>query len=294
MIHSDLSLNKERIKELVTIKLQYFFSDSKIAQVILTIAVLLLVWQSYLLLHLYSGYKNWQLPQVQQIFNAKNDHTRTQSIDIASKHIFGEVIKSLDSLAEAIKSRLPITLKGVIADSQNPKAGQVIIQDNSGKQKVYGVGDRLSINSSKIILEYVFKEKIYLKNNGTLEYILYPIVDLTNKNTSRNNINKNNTQSNKNSNSMKSSTTSTSSHGLSMTGPQVNQDDDDDEDNLPAAPDQRMESMINNNQQHIADPNAENLNRRLYNRANRPSRVNRPVVGPQTMNNIHNQNKKNL
>ncbi len=177
MKYSDLS----QYKDLATSKLQYFFHDIKIAQIGLLATVSILVLQFYLLFSLSLNAKNWQMPQISYSNTNLNfsPHRKTFEIsDIKEKHLFGEVIRDNDSLDDALKSILPLTLKGVIASS-DPKDGQAIIQDVTGKENVYFIDDRIPVDSGLVTLEYVYKDKIYIKNNGVLEYILYPVLDLS-------------------------------------------------------------------------------------------------------------------
>lgn len=177
MKYSDLS----QYKDLATSKLQYFFHNIKIAQIGLLATVSILALQLYLLFSLSLDAKNWQMPQISYSninFNL-SPHKKTLEIsDIKEKHLFGEVIRDNDSLDDALKSILPLTLKGVIASS-DPKDGQAIIQDAAGKEDVYFIDDRIPVDSGLVTLEYVYKDKIYIKNNGVLEYILYPVLDLS-------------------------------------------------------------------------------------------------------------------
>ncbi len=173
------NLDIERIKELVIIKLQYFFNDAKVAKIILFFSLALLLWQTCLIYSLYYNYKNWQLPDVEQIYRANSQSKPNNTLVIVNKHIFGALARPGGSLADAVKTALPLVLKGVIANSADSKLGQAIIQGGDGKQKVYAAGDQLKGVSGHVVLEYIYREKVYIKNNGRLEYILYPILDLS-------------------------------------------------------------------------------------------------------------------
>ncbi|MBP9722319.1 MAG: hypothetical protein KBD64_04075 [Gammaproteobacteria bacterium] len=180
MKYHDLShfSNFSNWKDSISSRLQYFFSDSKIARLILFGSVLTLFWQSYLLYILHSSFKNWQLPQIQKVQVVSEEFSDFKLVNnVETKHIFGEVVKPGGSLENALKTNLPLTLKGIMAYS-DPKRGEAIIQDANGKEKAYVIGDRLPADSGLVTLEYVFKNKVYIKNNDVLEYILYPVLEL--------------------------------------------------------------------------------------------------------------------
>ncbi len=162
--------NMSQIYELTLPKLQYFFSDEKIARVVLYLFYVLFVICIFLNVALFWKYAKWEPLVVTYI-----DTSEVKSLevsDIAQKHIFGVPSKAGATLASARETKLPIKLKGVVVPL-NPKLGSaILLVDN--KEQSYKVGDIITVGGNKVTLEYVFKDKIFISNNDSLEYVLYP------------------------------------------------------------------------------------------------------------------------
>lgn len=166
------SIDYYQLSEKLQKKLSEFFSNSKVAKLFLVTLIAIIVWYIFLIAHLFYSYKYWQdIKPIATEFDPNNSKYNFKSI--AFSHLFGVVNKPGASLADAIKSELPIKLKGVIANV-NPKLGSAIILDPDGNEDTYNIGDALPINGREVTLEYVFTDKVYLKNNSVLEYIEYP------------------------------------------------------------------------------------------------------------------------
>jgi len=285
MKYSDLSSTTERIKELVIIKLQYFFSDNKIARLIFILSIFLLLWQSYLLLNLFNSYKTWHLPESKPSANIE-PAIKSQFTNIASKHIFGEVAKSLGSLSDALKSNLPLTLKGVISYANNSKIGEVIIQDSEGKDKVYSIGDRLLLDSGFITLEYIFKDKIYIKNNGVLEYILYPVYDLKNSNNKPKVNRKTNNFTTRTIRNTRKNNLNSNSIAPAITNQNDDDEDQDDQGPLNLNNTNNVPNNNLNNSNNFNNPNP-NLNPNSNYNPNNPNFNNPNSNIPTNLNNIN-------
>lgn len=175
-----ISDNMLHIYELFLSKLQYFFSDEKIAKVVLYSFYVLFIICIFQNANLLWKYSSWQ-----PLKPISKDLTEVKSLDvsdIAQKHIFGVSSKPGATLANARETKLPIQLKGVVAP-QNPKLGSaILLVDN--KEQSYRVGDKIVIGSNKVILEYIFRDKVFINNNEILEYILYPKLEDRLKNPS--------------------------------------------------------------------------------------------------------------
>lgn len=259
MQYTNLHLDFVQVKEKVVIKLHYFLTDNKIAQIILSCTLIILLWQAYLFFSLYTSYKNWQLPDITSslaLDKTSNIPGFYHINNISDQHIFGKVTKAGGTLADALKSSLPLTLKGVIAGN-NSKHGEAIIQDEKGKHNVYAIGDKIPVDSGSVTLEYVFKEKIYINNNGILEYILYPVMDLNSRSLDK--------ASNRTKNGRKEFNSSPASPSFTMPEAE-DQDEDLEEPNSQNTPNTMGPQNPQGSQNNAP---RESLNKRLFNKFNK-------------------------
>lgn len=174
MSYQDIS----QVSELLLVKLRSFFMDAKSAKIALSVSVLLLALCLYNLYSLYSANTNWQPIEISSLNNATISSVNGSQV-VSKKHLFGQIIRPGATLEDALKTSLPLKLRGIVNDI-NPKQGAAIIISPDGKEKSYHVGEKLPIKNSNVTLEYVFKDKVFIKNNGILEYIEYPKVELKN------------------------------------------------------------------------------------------------------------------
>lgn len=166
--------------EISLTKIREFFIDTKIALVALVVSILLLLGAMGNLFNLYFNYVNW-IPLGELITNSASKEV-TVSLNrkitaIHKKHLFGKTISPGSTLADALKTNLPLNLKGVMSNI-NPKKGSAIIAGPDGVEQSYVVGDKIAAGSTNVVLEYIFNYKVYITNKGVLEYIEYPILDL--------------------------------------------------------------------------------------------------------------------
>lgn len=176
-----------QIKEIIVNKTQQFFINAKIALAMLILSTILLLWQLYSIIDLYLFSKSDAAASFLRFENINHvvladEFTLLPKLNIDQYHLFGVVAKSGGTMAQALKSSLPLILKGVMAYT-NSKYGHAIIKDDSGKEKYYNIGDKISSNLGSVTLEYVFKDRVFIRNNGVLEYIPYPKLDLSTKPT---------------------------------------------------------------------------------------------------------------
>lgn len=176
-----------QIKEIIVNKTQQFFINAKIALAALILSAMLLLWQLYSITNLYLFSKSDAAASFLRFENTNHvlladEFTLLPKLNIDPYHLFGIVAKSGGTMAQALKSSLPLILKGVMAYT-NSKYGHAIIKDDSGKEKYYNIGDKISSNLGSVTLEYVFKDRVFIRNNGVLEYIPYPKLNLSTKPT---------------------------------------------------------------------------------------------------------------
>jgi type II secretory pathway component PulC len=157
--------------ETVVSKANYLLDNTKFALCVLTAVSLTILGQIYLLTRLYINHNNWQLPVTEYMVTSVALHKRS----VAEAHLFGLKKRAGSSLENAVKSDLPLTITAIIANPHNSKLGTVILKDDNGKEKLYSIGENISRNAR---LEHVYQDKIYLDNNGVLEYINYPKLDI--------------------------------------------------------------------------------------------------------------------
>lgn len=162
---SDILLNK------IQDHLRVFFNNEFSAKLVFGLVIALCSLALYLLINLALTFNSWDLPVA--TFPQNVESSEFDNIIIENKHLFGKITKPGATFDHAVKTRLPLTLKGLIIDN-DPKAGTAIIAGPDNVEKSYHVGDKLPITDSLVILEYIFKDRVYIKNGDAIEYLLYP------------------------------------------------------------------------------------------------------------------------
>jgi type II secretory pathway component PulC len=175
-----------QVSETLIIQIKKFFIDPNVAKTVLGLSTFVLMLCSYNLVSLYVSYKDWVAIDVNILHRVVLPEQNLPTI--GKKHLFGQVIRPGATLSDARKTMLPLKLKGIIYDL-DPKLGAAIILGADGVEKSYHVGERLPIKGSNITLEYIFKDKVFIKNNDALEFIEYPKLELKNQPGSKNSIN---------------------------------------------------------------------------------------------------------
>jgi general secretion pathway protein C len=116
--------------------------------------------------------------------------TNAQNIDISSLkqlHLFGEynaqaVVPNAVEVESVPETQLNLTLAGVVA-SNDPQAASAIIA-NSGKQEVYGIGDK--ITGTRAVLDQVYFDRVIIKHSGKLETLMLDGIDYNSSSLSNN------------------------------------------------------------------------------------------------------------
>ncbi|WP_281545927.1 type II secretion system protein GspC [Grimontia sp. SpTr1] len=99
---------------------------------------------------------------------------------LVNRHFFGQysakaapVEKKPEPVVEAPRTRLNLTLVGLVASSE-PDRGLAVIA-NRGSQKTYGIGE--AIEGTRVILRQVQTDRVILRNNGRDEALMLAGVD---------------------------------------------------------------------------------------------------------------------
>ena len=99
---------------------------------------------------------------------------------IVNHHIFGRfsektapVPKKPEPVVDAPRTRLNLTLVGLVASSE-PERGLAVIA-NRGSQKTYGIGE--AIEGTRVTLRQVLNDRVILRNNGRDEALMLAGVD---------------------------------------------------------------------------------------------------------------------
>jgi len=86
---------------------------------------------------------------------------------LTSANIFGVSDKvTVQKQTKAPETRLNLTLKGVLAAKPMNRASAIIAQGKSGKEDIYGVGDRMP---GGVLIKEIHPEYVVLDRNGQLE-----------------------------------------------------------------------------------------------------------------------------
>lgn len=165
------SYDLSQINDVLLPKLQYFFNDEKIAKFVLVLSYFFLVSIVYLNAALIWNYLNWKT--LEPVSSEQSNIKSTEVSTITQKHLFGVTSKPGATLANAKETKLAIKLKGVVV-AQNPKLGSAMLSIDNAEEESYHVGDDIMVSGIKVTLEYIFREKVYINNDGSLEYVLYP------------------------------------------------------------------------------------------------------------------------
>lgn len=174
-----LNQDLAQYSELAQVKLRHILADGKSAKTTLIVSSCILLYCFYLIFSLYTSVGALQLPVSDNVAGTtvmpKNDFALIQK-----KHLFGITARPGATLADAIKSDLPIEIKGIISNV-NPRVGTAILTGTDEEEKGYNIGDTIKVQGIEVSLEYIFDDKIYIKNNELLEFILYPRLSLDSK-----------------------------------------------------------------------------------------------------------------
>ncbi|WP_325891151.1 type II secretion system protein GspC [Grimontia sp. NTOU-MAR1] len=99
---------------------------------------------------------------------------------LVNRHFFGRysakaapVEKKPEPVVDAPRTRLNLTLVGLVASSE-PDRGLAVIA-NRGSQKTYGIGE--AIEGTRVILRQVLNDRVILRNNGRDEALMLAGVD---------------------------------------------------------------------------------------------------------------------
>lgn len=107
----------------------------------------------------------------------KNNTQRANIGSIVALDLFGSVnaapVAAPVQMSEAPKTRLNLTLTGVVASSDS-QAGAAIIE-NKGAQNTYGLGDK--IDGTNAVLTEVYTERVIIKNGARRETLMLDGVD---------------------------------------------------------------------------------------------------------------------
>jgi general secretion pathway protein C len=86
---------------------------------------------------------------------------------LTSANIFGVSEKAVSQKSvKAPETKLNLTLKGVLAAKPMQRASAIIAQGKSGKEDIYGVGDRMP---GGVLIKEIHSEYVVLERNGQLE-----------------------------------------------------------------------------------------------------------------------------
>lgn len=108
------------------------------------------------------------VPVQQKKQGAVNKQTQQNNFrKLTSANIFGVSAKaSAPKQTKAPETKLNLTLKGVLAAKPMAMASAIIAQGKSGKEEIYGVGDRMP---GGVIIKEIHPEYVVLERNGQLE-----------------------------------------------------------------------------------------------------------------------------
>jgi len=88
---------------------------------------------------------------------------------LRSANIFGESEKAVvQSQEEAPETKLNLTLKGVLATVPMEMASAIIAQGKSGKEEIYGVGDKMP---GGVSIKEIYPDFVVLERNGSAEIL---------------------------------------------------------------------------------------------------------------------------
>lgn len=89
--------------------------------------------------------------------------------------LYNATIPIVDSLVDAPRTNLNLTLVGLVANS-SPSRGLAVIA-NSGSQSIYGVGE--TITGTGVVLRQVMADRVILRNSGRDEALMLEGLDYT-------------------------------------------------------------------------------------------------------------------
>lgn len=133
--------------------------------------LLLIVACAYLLVELtwlFVPQDHVSMPSGQKILNTTTNKQAQQENfrKLTSANIFGVSGRSAPQQSKAPETRLNLTLKGVLAAKPMNLGSAIIAQGRTGKEKTYGVGDKLP---GGVRIKEIHPEYVVLERNGQLE-----------------------------------------------------------------------------------------------------------------------------
>ena len=136
------------------------------------VSLLLIVACAYLLVEMtwmfFPQNEESVVPVKQKIMATANNRTQQNSFrKLTAANIFGVSKKAVTQKStKAPETKLNLTLKGVLAAKPMERASAIIAKGKSGKEDIYGVGDRMP---GGVLIKEIHSEYVVLERSGQLE-----------------------------------------------------------------------------------------------------------------------------
>ena len=121
------------------------------------------------------GAKQTNTSSIQQVNAGKADLAKLKRLNLFGKLGAKPKATQEPQLADAPKTRLNLTLSGVVSD-KNPTRGAAII-GNRGKQSTYAAGEK--IDGTNAVLQSVYPDRVIIRNGARNETLMLDGVDFT-------------------------------------------------------------------------------------------------------------------